>query len=318
MVSATDSPPNQTASHPGFHLSRAILETLAYADLFDYPMTAAQICRYLVHVPAAPEQVEAALNSDPWLASRVERHGDLICLRGRSQVIALRRERAAYAEALWRSARWLAATAAHLPFVRMVAVIGSLTMDNVRSARDDIDLFVITAPGRVWLARAFVILLVRLAAIRHLDLCPNYLLSQRRLAMPPDDLFTAHELAQMVPLYGRQSFADLLAANRWLEVYLPNARPRTDCLRELSWLGRALQRLTEWPLSGALGDRLERRMQARRIPRLYARLAGGTNQDVILTAEVCKGHMDGHGSVIRLAYSRRLARLSEGEAGEDS
>ena len=264
-----------TSSAPGravpADLSRAILETLAYADVFDYPLTVEQIRRYLVRTPATLAQVQEALASDAWLAGRVERHDELVCLPGRSAVVALRRERAAYAEALWRPARRLAWWVAHLPFVRMVAVIGSLTMDNVRSAGDDIDLFIVTTPGRVWLTRILVIILVRLAALARIDLCPNYLVSSRRLAMPPDDLFTAHELAQMIPLFGHDSYDDLLAANRWLADYLPNAEPCDGQLRDLGAVGRFLQRLAEWPLTGGLGDRLERWQQRIKMARLYRR-----------------------------------------------
>ena len=215
------------------------MSTLAYADVFDYPLTVPQIHRYLVRTPATMAQVEAALAHDPWLMARVERHGDLVCLRGRSASITLRRERAGYARDLWRSGRIFGSLAAHLPFVRMVAVIGSLTMDNVRSPRDDIDLFIVTAPGRVWLGRALVIALVRLAALLRIDLCPNYVLSTRRLAMSADDLFTARELTQMIPLFGRATFADLRAANGWLRELSAQRRParRAVARRGTVWAG---------------------------------------------------------------------------------
>jgi hypothetical protein len=286
-------------------LDLAIVSALAYADVFDYPLTVAQIHRYLVRTPATPAQVEEALAHDPWLALRVERHGDLVCLQGRSATIALRRERAVYARTLWRSGRILAWLVVHLPFVRMVAVIGSLTMDNVRSPRDDIDLFIITAQGRVWLTRALVIGLVRLAATARIDLCPNYLLSIRRLAMPADDLFTARELAQMIPLYGRETFAGLLAANRWLAGYLPNAAPRGEWLRDLGRAGLAVQRLAERPLAGRLGAGLERWLQNRKLGELAAQATVTGSREVVLEAEICKGHMDSHGGKIRAEYDRR-------------
>jgi hypothetical protein len=286
-------------------LDLAIVSALAYADVFDYPLTVAQIHRYLVRTPATVAQVEAALVNDPWLASRVEWHGDLVCLRGRSVNIALRHERASYAGGLWRSGCVFAWLGAHLPYVRMVAVIGSLTMDNVRSPRDDIDLFIVTAPGRVWLGRALVIALVRLAALLRIDLCPNYVLSTRRLAMSSDDLFTARELTQMIPLFGRGTFDDLHAANRWLERYLPNAAPRDEQLRDLGWLGRGFQRLAEWPLNGALGARLERALQHRKLAELAAQASVIGSREVLLEAEICKGHMDSHGSRIRVEYDLR-------------
>ena len=283
----------------------AIVSTLAYADVFDYPLTVPQIHRYLVRTPATMAQVEAALAHDPWLMARVERHGDLVCLRGRSASITLRRERAGYARDLWRSGRIFGSLAAHLPFVRMVAVIGSLTMDNVRSPHDDIDLFIVTAPGRVWLGRALVIALVRLAALLCIDLCPNYVLSTRRLTMSADDLFTARELTQMIPLFGRATFADLRAANGWLGSYLPNAAPRDEQFRDVGRFGRGFQRLAELPLNGTLGARLERALQHRKLADLTAQASNTGSREVVLEAEICKGHMDSHGSRIRVEYDRR-------------
>ncbi len=307
------SPP--TNAPPPSDLPRTIAETLAYADVFDYPLTVGQIRRYLVRMPATRDEVQTALVSDPWLTARVELHGEWVCLAGRSHAIPLRLQRGRHAEALWPSARILAALVARFPFVRMVAITGSLTMDNVRSARDDVDLFIITAPGRVWLARKLILGLVRLAAILRLELCPNYLLSTERLAMPPDDLFTAHELAQMAPLYGRQAFADLLAANSWLREYLPNAEPRDEDLRDAGPLGRGLQRLIEWPLSGALGDRLERRLQTRKIAKLHREAQAKDIREVILDPDVCKGHMNSHGHIIQAEYSRR-AQFLAAETGD--
>lgn len=71
-------------------LSRAIVAALAYADVFDYPLTARQIHRFLANVPADLDQVEAALSNDPWLAPWVEQDCQRFCLHGRSQVLGMR------------------------------------------------------------------------------------------------------------------------------------------------------------------------------------------------------------------------------------
>lgn len=300
----------------GSRLPNAIAETLAYADLFDCPLAAQQIHRYLVRLPTDLARVEASLAADPWLTSLIERHGELYCFRGRSGIIALHEVRVGYGRPLWRAGRVLAHIVAHLPFVRMVAMIGSLAVENARAADDDIDLFIVTAPGRVWLARAMVIALVRLAALAGYELCPNYLLSTQRLAMRDNDVFTAHELAQMVPLHGRTTYRALLAANGWLADFMPNATPRDGQARDLGRLGRAAQRAAEFMLGGRLGDRLERRVQARKVAQLQREAASTGSDEVGFDAGMCKGHLGAHGRMTRERYARRLEALRSSQGAD--
>jgi hypothetical protein len=290
------------------NLSQAIVDALAYSDVFDYPLTGGQIRRYLVRTPASPAQVESALASDPWLAERVETAGAQYCLVGRSATFAVRAGRAADSAWLWRRARLLARVIALMPFARMVAIIGSLTMDNVRSRSDDIDLFIVTAAGRVWLTRAAVIALVRIARLAKIDLCPNYIVSERKLGMETRDLFTARELAQMRPLAGSATYRALLDANDWLCVTLPNAAPHMEDVRDPGRVARWAQAALEWPLRGRMGDALEARLRRRKVNDLAQQAATSGSPEVVLEPEVCKGHMDSHGKKIRQEYARRRER----------
>ena len=151
----------------------------------------------------------------------VEGAGGLYFLRGREALLGVRGERARVSARLWRRARRYGRLVGRMPFVRMVAVTGALAMDNV--ADGDIDYLVITEPGRLWLCRALVVGLVRTAAMRRVDLCPNYFLSEEAMALSERNLFTAHEVAQMVPLSGVETYQRLRSLNRWTDTYLPNA-----------------------------------------------------------------------------------------------
>ena len=102
---------------------------------------------------------------------------------------------------------------------RRMAMIGVRTegpTDDIAKtlqAMRDIDYLVVTADDHLWVSRAFVLLVVRWAARRGQEICPNYFLSQRALRLHDRNLYTAHELAHMVPLYGRPIYDDLRRAN---------------------------------------------------------------------------------------------------------
>jgi hypothetical protein len=188
----------------------------------------------------------------------------------------------------------------------MVAVTGALAMNNAQQG-DDIDFLIVTAPGRVWLTRALVVLLVRLARLLGAKLCPNYVLSQSALSERRRDLFVAHDLAQMVPLVGLAVYAEMRAANTWAAAYLPQARqpfqPEPELVRP-GWQ-RELQRLGERLLGGRMGDWLEA-WECRRKLRRWAHCACGPG--ALLDAEHVKGHFDDHDGAVLRAFEERVAR----------
>ena len=286
----------------------AILRTLLYADVFDYPLTPAEIHHYLIAERATPDAVQATLASSAWLAARVTRVNGYFAVADRAEVGSLREERQRYSAALWSLARRWAARIGCLPFVRVVAVTGALAMDN-SSAGDDIDFLIVAAPGRVWLARAMTIALVRVARLCGVGLCPNYVLSQSALAQDRHDLFVAHDLAQMVPLVGHAVYAEMRAANEWVVELLPHARHPLHSEPELAprnWL-RALQRLGERLLSGPLGDAVEA-WERRRKLRKFSSAAQKPGSAAQLDADHVKGHFDDHGHFILAEYEKRAAR----------
>jgi hypothetical protein len=210
----------------------------------------------------------------------------------------------------------------------------------------DIDLLVVTAPGRVWLGRAAAIAVVYLARLAGDVLCPNFVVSEQALALEDDSIYSAHELAQMLPLYGRAIYRQLWEQNRGLLAQLPNATPRPlPPDRLVPGIG-ALKLLAEWCLGGLVGDVLEgweQRRKTRRLRRLpprptgeHEREAGSSvfapvragrsgearwattdrlldvppsSPEVVLSSEQCKGHFSHHRARVLAAYEQRLAEM---------
>jgi hypothetical protein len=285
----------------------AILHTLVYADLFDYPLTTEEIHRYLTSYPAPLSLVEEHLQRSGRVNGHWASASRLWFLEGREHLVDLRHQRESFSQALWPKARRFGHLIATLPFVRLVSITGSLAMQNVRYPRDDVDLLIVTTEDRVWSGRAMVILLVHLARRFGVELCPNYILAESCLELGEPSLYIAHELAQLLPLHGLETYHRLLESNDWMIDYLPNASPRSPRARGSGPLTRRGQHMAEVLMGGRLGDRLENWERERKIPRLsqIARERGGTGTSY--SAKLCKGHIDNHADAVQERYAARLA-----------
>jgi hypothetical protein len=298
----------RTPSHvdQGAALRLAIARTVAYADVFDYPLDRGDIQRYLIGEAASREEVARVLEQDAALTTVVERSGDLFHLRGRASTVETRRARQAASAELWRNARAYGALVARLPLVRFVGVTGALAMSNAER-RADIDLFVLTHPGRLWLCRLLVLAVVRVASLRGHTLCPNFLLSTAALSLRERNLFTAHEIAQLVPLRRTEWYTRFMAANKWAFDFLPSATTAEGPARR----DGVLTRLLTWLLSTRPFSPLERWEMRRKIRRLTARAAreGGS---LSFSDVECRGHFAAHDVRVLAEYAERAARIERG------
>jgi hypothetical protein len=285
------------------NVSRAVLQTVAYSDIFDHPLTAREIHRYLTGVKASLEAVVQAVEE----GGIVTRTGDYFTLPGREQIVSIRIQREARSRELLPQALKYGRMLGTLPYIRMVALTGSLAVLNV-SGDQDFDYMLVTVPGRVWTARAFALALNRLAHFRGHTLCPNLIISETALEWPRHDLYSARELCQMILIKDNGVYARLIKANEWMREFLPNAYLEYGSLPP--YMRRqivALQNLFELPLRGNLGDRFENWEMKRKIVRFSKQ--SGFGEETIFNAEVCQGNFHHHRQWTREAFEDRLRSI---------
>lgn len=255
-------------------------------------------------VRASLEDVQEVLEKDNFLSCT----DSYFTLPEREEIINLRKARDARSRGLLPIALKYGRILGSLPFVRMVALTGSLAVLNV-SKNADFDYLLVTAKGRVWTARAFALVLNRFARLFGHTLCPNLILSESALAWPLHDLYSARELCQMLPITGLDVHQRLLAANPWAEEFLPNAY--LECGSLLPQVRRqaiALQSFGEFLLGGELGDRLEQWEMTRKIARFSQQ--PGFGDETIFTAEVCQGNFHHHRKWTHELFQQKLNDLS--------
>ncbi|MBV7327658.1 hypothetical protein KFU94_05245 [Chloroflexi bacterium TSY] len=286
----------------------AVLQTVAYADVFDFAISAEEIHRYLINIPASIQDIRATLSK--LVPHSLFEHNGYYTLPNRQSNIDVRQQRERNAESLWPYAITYGQAIARLPFVRMIAVTGSLAVDNVDSDAD-IDYLIVTKPGRLWICRALVIqFVVKPAAKRGHIVCPNYFMTEQALTLYNHNLYTARELAQMIPLFGLDIYQEMRHKNRWTTQFLPNADglPRAMPMISISGLN---QRLTEVLVPGlfyTLMDKWEMSRKVRKFKQEYPDSA-----EVNFSPDLCKGHFDTHGQSTLQAHHQRVARLEPRE-----
>ena len=284
----------------------SVLRALAYADVFDFPLDAEEIFRFCDSASVSRPDVRAAAERLAGLGA-VHMWGPYYFLSGRQDTVFSRAMRSAHSRQAWRTARRWGHVLWGLPFVRMVAVTGSLAADS-KKPEGDIDYLIVAAPGRLWLVRGLCLLVWRLARLFNAHLCPNYFVSTHALAVEKHDLYAAHELVQMVPLHGRSVASLMWESNGWTRSFLPNADLGTSLVSDAMPLPlRGLKRLAEWLLSGPVADGLERWERTRKIPQLAAEVTG--TRESSFSPDVCKHHTQAHGQRVLDRFRHTVAEL---------
>ena len=234
-------------------IKRDILAALAYFDLFEYPLTQTEIFIFLRN-KCTYEDFLRALHH---LASEnhVCRFDEFYSLVDNYSLVQRRRNGNFKARKMIETAQKVAALLSAFPFVRGIAVSGSLSK-NFADENSDIDFFIITSKNRLWLARTFMHCFKKMTFLLNKQdwFCMNYYVDEETLRIKEKNVYTAVEIATLLPLRGIKAFKDFYTANTWCKNLLPNHGMKVSYLRENKrpWLTRLIERLLDNPLGNFL------------------------------------------------------------------
>lgn len=208
---------------PPASLERAFLQSVVYASLFDYPVTLAQLHKGLIGQATDEHTLARCYTASTRLQTSIECVDGYYFPRGRRDLLETRKRREMVSRQMLRDLSKPLSLITSMPFVRMVALSGSLAHLNAEGEAD-LDLFMITRPGRVWSVTLTVLVLSRLLGWRK-RLCLNYVVSERALMVGPADLFCANQIVHLQPMSGSDAYAVFLESNHFIERFYPNFRP---------------------------------------------------------------------------------------------
>lgn len=211
-------------------IEKAILTTIIYSDIFHFPLTREEIWHFLISSKTVTRQTFShALQT---LDKRVASKEGYYFLPGNEHIVEQRKKNQTEARKKMQIAKKTAWYLAHIPTIKFIGITGGLALDNV-TKDDDIDLFIIVKKGTLFTTRFWILALLEWLGVRRKrkerrsanKICVNLLLDESRLAWPAKkrDLYTAHEIAQIKPLYEQtDTYQKFMESNIWIKKYLPN------------------------------------------------------------------------------------------------
>ena len=174
-------------------LGKSILNTVAYFDIFEYPLTAMEIYNWLYGNYGLKtndyglKDVQNALDDSQFLKDRLETRNGFYFLKGKSAHVRTRLNRYNIAQEKYKRAELIANIFSYFPFIQFIAVCNSLAYNNVRE-QSDIDMFIINNK----LEDAGILLEDLFAARTDHDIDPR---SGERAVKGPDDRRSQEDIA---------------------------------------------------------------------------------------------------------------------------
>lgn len=247
--------------------SKAIIETIAYFDIFEYPVTLLELHNFLLH----PNPV--SLNDLRKNVNKLINDGSINELEGfyffpkKERNVFTRKERYNYAEEKYKIALKGAKMIKYVPFLKFVAVCNNLSNNNVQKD-SDIDLFIVTQKNRLYFVRMLVTLIISLKGLRrHKDkvnnrLCLSFYVTENELDFSKikildNDFYLMFWLANLYPIYNEGYLKEIFNNNLWVSRELGNLRYKEPSYRRKTVYNLKIARLINKILDNRIADFFE-------------------------------------------------------------
>jgi hypothetical protein len=206
-----------------------ILKTLAYFDIFDYPLSENEIQNLLQE--DVDDSIFAEAIKQLVLDKIVFSIDGFYTLDNKPARVVRRLEGNMRARKLLPAAQKIGSFLFKFPYVRGVAISGSLSK-NYSDKKGDIDFFIITKANRLWIARTILHLFKKTTFLigRQHYYCMNYFVDEEALSIPEKNVYTATEVITLLPVAGCTVMDEFFEANAWSKelfpAYAPDGAPK--------------------------------------------------------------------------------------------
>lgn len=284
-----------------------LLEILTYFDLFDYPLTKEEVLTF------------AEIKEAEWKNKNIEEKAGFYFLKGRSEIIEIRRRREKHARKLWKKTYFYLKFLKCVPFLKMVAVCNTLAFNHPEK-NSDIDLFIVTKKNRLWTARVLVTFLLQILGVRRHGKkvsgrfclsfwCTDEAINLENIQIKPKDPYLAFWILTLQPILDNSLYKNFIQKNEiWIKKKYGLVPPLLGEVRRGTvpkphqtfpsnkssnplYQGGFISKFLEKILNGKFGNFIENKLKTKLKPRAEkkAKLAG-PESSIIISDQMLKFH----------------------------
>ncbi len=243
-------------------MSIKILQTLAWFDVFNYPLRLSEI-RHYTGIKIKKDLIKGFAN--------IKQKNAFYFLEGRQKIIQNRLKANKQANQLWKKVQKWQWIFEITPFVKMVAVCNTLSFNNP-DKDSDIDLFIVTKHERLFLTRTVITLLTSIFAVRRHGnkikerFCLSFWSTEKaldfsKIMLKDSDPYLAYWIKDLKPLFGFDIHKKMLDINKtWMQAFV-SAKNINSENSENNQKTSCIKKILECLLNGHLGNKLEKLLE---------------------------------------------------------
>lgn len=215
------------------NLEKAILSTIMYFDIFNFPLTSFEIWKNLYSQNKYKlKEVMDCLDDSDFLKLKLNQKDSFYFLQDRDFIVEKRKNNYLQSYKKYKNGIKFINFISNFHFIKAVFIANSMSIDNARND-SDIDLFVITRKNRIWLARMILVLIAQILNLRPTEkskkdkICLTIFLDEKNLNLKKvcseNDIYYIYWINQVVPIFDPSNiYSKFISENSWSREKIAN------------------------------------------------------------------------------------------------
>lgn len=260
---------------------KSVIKTLAWFDIFDYPLTGEELYKHLWQGGAGISYVDfLEILDEMEEEKKIRREFGYYMFTDRVQLVEKRNRSLALIERKMQIAKRAAKAACWLPFVEAIFLCNTVAFGWPKK-ESDVDFFIAIRKGRLWFTRFLITIVLSLRGLRRNKksikdkVCLSFYvtdsaLNVKDIALDSEDVYLVYWLRHLIPLYIGEAGIDApLYANFWISHFTPHVDEVSTLHRYIAMhgkIGSFIKHICTSVWKGSYGDLLE--TQAKKIQQI--------------------------------------------------